>query len=369
VTTSEKPSRPPEAPRASGKLLAKLHDVHQAMEQHLAMPFEVLDLLVTLVSKGEEPSETWELLHTAAARDDKIQELAFAYENVCADKRVRLLNADQQAYIYLWAVHFFGEQFQDPEGALAYGQRALGVEPAHQPTFEALEYFLAESPSLAQLAPLYFKAAQNPSEEGQQLPMLLRAAELVSDRPPDDDLARNVYEAILKVDPRDLGAREALAARHLQTGHAHDAVKLFEQATELTPPLDEEGLRDVRERLVDMYQTTLNQPERSLPHVEALLGSDPNHAAALKAAEALLEHRTAGLRATAALSDAYEAAGKTDQAIAMLNMELKRVRGPRRVEVGRRLAVFRQDVLNDPAGALELLGPVVAGDPGNDYIR
>ena len=355
--------------RASEKLLGKLSEVHARLEQQLEAPYEVLDLLVTLVSKGEEPTETWELLHQAAQRDGKVQELAFAYENIAADKRIRLLTTDQQAYIYLWAVHFFGGQLNDPEGVLAYGQRALAVDPAHQSTFEALEYFLADTPSIEHLAPLYLKAAQHETDPGRRLALLLRASELVAGRAPDDELARNVYEMLLVANPRDFGAREALAARYLQMRQPHEAARLFEQALEVTPPLDPSEQRDIRERLIDMYQSTLGQPERALPHVEGLLAFDPNHATALAVAQSLLEHRTVGLRATAALSDAHEAAGRTELAIQMLNIELSRVRGPRRVEVGRRLAIYRQDVLGDPAGALELLGPVVAGDPGNDAMR
>ncbi len=355
--------------RASEKLLSKLQEAHAQLQHGLPAPYEVLDLLVTAVSKGEEPTETWELLHQAAQREGKVQELAFAYENVAADKRVRLLTVDQQAYIYLWAVHFFGGQFGDPDGALTYGQRALAVDPAHQATFEALEYFLENSPSIEQLAPLYLKAAQHEDDPGRQLAHLLRASELVVHRPADDDLARNVYEALLVANPHDFSAREALAARYLQMRQPHEAAKLFEQALEVKPPLEPHEQRDIRERLIDLYQSTLGQPERALPHVEGLLQVDPNHASALAVAESLLEHRTAGLRATAALSDAYAASGKTELAIHMLNIELARVRGPRRVEVGRRLAIYRQDVLNDPAGALELLGPVVAGEPGNDEMR
>lgn len=355
--------------RASEKLLSKLSEVHSALEQALQAPYEVLDLLVTAVSKGEEPTETWELLHQAAARDNKIQELAFAYESIAGDKRIRLLTADQQAYIYLWAVHFFGGQFGDAEGALTYAQRALAVDPAHQSTLEALEYFLAESPEIEKLAPLYLKAAQHETDSERRLGMLVRAAELVADRPADDDLAKTAYELLLAANPRDFGAREALAARHLQMQQPHEAARLFEQALEVEPPLEPAEQRDIRERLIDMYQSTLGQPERALPHVEGILQVDPNHATALAVAESLREHRTVGLRATAALSDAHEAAGRTDLAIETLNIELSRVRGPRRVEVGRRLAIYRQDVLNDPMGALELLGPVVAGDPGNDEMR
>jgi tetratricopeptide (TPR) repeat protein len=52
----------------------------------------------------------------------------------------------------------------------------------------------------------------------------------------------------------------------------------------------------------------------------------------------------------------------------MLSMELKVVRGPRRLEVQRRLAIIKHDQ-GDPTGALELLGPVVSADPGDDNAR
>ncbi len=69
------------------------------------------------------------------------------------------------------------------------------------------------------------------------------------------------------------------------------------------------------------------------------------------------------------MSDAYEKAGEIERAVGMLSLELKQVRGPRRIEVQRRLGILRQDALGDLAGALELLAPVVAGDPGDDALR
>jgi golgin subfamily B member 1 len=50
-------------------------------------------------------------------------------------------------------------------------------------------------------------------------------------------------------------------------------------------------------------------------------------------------------------------------------MEVKLVRGPRRLEAQRRLAFIKQDVLGDPAGALEMLGPVCSADPADDDVR
>jgi tetratricopeptide (TPR) repeat protein len=90
---------------------------------------------------------------------------------------------------------------------------------------------------------------------------------------------------------------------------------------------------------------------------------------ALKSAEGLLEHKQLMPRAAAALSDAFLHSSNTERAVSMLTFELKHVRGPRRVEVQRRLGILRQDALGDLSGALELLAPVVAGDPGDDALR
>jgi len=366
---SELPAPKTEAKRRGSVLALKLFEIAEALEERLDDPSAVLELLVNAVAKGEQPLEAWERLHQAAVRHDKVSDLAMAYEEVAADKRTKLLTGEQQVFIYLRAARFFQQELADTEGAIAYAERAAAAVPGHGEAFELLEalYGIANKP--ARLAELYVDASSRAQEAEVKLQLLRRAAELLRDLPQSDEIAMDVGQRILKISPGDPGAREGLVQRLLSRGRHKEVVDVYEHALKREPPPDPAEALALREQLVDLCLGPLKDVTRGLAHIEGVLQLAPSHPAAHAAAESLLENRAHAGRAAAALSDAYERSGRTDRAIAMLSFELKTVRGARRVEVQRRLGILRQDVLSDPAGALELLGPVVAGNPGDDELR
>jgi tetratricopeptide (TPR) repeat protein len=366
---SEVPAPKTEGKRRASVLALKLSDIAEALDERLDDPNMVLELLVNAVAKGELPSDAWDRLHRAAVRHEKVSDLAMAYEQVATDKRIKLLTGEQQVFIYLRAAAFFQAELGDTEGAIGYAERAAAAVPGHGEAFGLLErlYGMANKP--ARLAELYVDASSRAQEPEIKLQLLRRAAELVRDLPQSDDLSIDVAQRILKLAPGDENAREGLVRRLLARGRHKEVADVFEHALRREPaPAAAEALL-LREQLVDLCLGTLKDVTRALGHIEGVLQLAPNHPTALAAAEGLLEHRAHAPRAAAALSDAYERSGRMDRAVAMLSFELKQVRGPRRVEVQRRLGILRQDVLSDPAGALELLGPVVAGNPGDDDLR
>ncbi|HEY6559367.1 MAG TPA: tetratricopeptide repeat protein [Polyangiaceae bacterium] len=365
---------PAEPPKTGGRrrpsmVPAKLDELHELLESELDDPLLVLESILHALTKNQDATGLFDSLHGAAVRHDKVSELAFAYEHVTGDKRIKLMAPEQQAIVYLQAARFFGDTFGDTDGAVAYAERAAGAVPGHPEAFTRLETLLTEAEQPLRLARFYVDAALHEADRGQQLLFLSRAAELVEGEPGADDLAIEIYGHILRIEPDAAATRAALEQRLLACGRHRDAVQLLEQSLERDPPPDPSEAQPIRERLVARYMNELGEPQRAMPHVEALLASDPDHAMARAAAEALLEVRAVAARATAALSDAYERLGQLETAAAMLAQELKSVRGPRRVDVQRRLSILKQDVLNDPAGALELMAPVVAGDPGDDVLR
>src|SRR5204862_6330418 len=105
------------------------------MEQRLDDPAGVLDLLVSAVAKGEQPTEPWQRLHDAAVKYDRVADLAFAYEGTASDKRIKLMPPEQQAFVHLQAASFFSEAFGDRQGAAAAAERALLAVPGHGTAF------------------------------------------------------------------------------------------------------------------------------------------------------------------------------------------------------------------------------------------
>ncbi|HYJ11796.1 MAG TPA: tetratricopeptide repeat protein, partial [Polyangiaceae bacterium] len=355
--------------RAVSVLALKLWEVAEALDERLDDASGVLELLVSAVAKGEVPIEAWEKLHRAAVRHDKVSDLAMAYEQLANDKRIKLLTGEQQAFIYLRAAAFFQTELGDMDGAIAYAERAAAAMPGHPEAFAMLERLYGMADKTARLAELYVDASSRAQEPEIKLQLLRRAFELLQDPASADELAIDVGQRILKLAPGDEPARESVVRRLLAKGRHKEVADVFEQALRREPPPGPAEALLLREQLVDLCLNAVKDVTRALGHIAGVLQLRPDHASALAAAEGLLENRVHAPRAAAALSDAYERSGRSDRAIAMLSFELKNVRGPRRVEVQRRLGILRQDVLSDPAGALELLAPVVAGDPGDDELR
>lgn len=369
VPPKSEAAKPETKRRAVSVLALKLYEVAETLEERLDDPGAVLELLVNALAKGEVPAEPWERLHRAAVRHDKVSDLAMAYEQVATDKRIKLLTGEQQAFIYLRASEFFQAQLGDTEGAISFAERAAAAVPGHGEAFPVLERLYAMAGKSARLADLYADASSRATETDIKLQLLRRAAEWLRDPASGDDQAIDIGQRILKIAPGDESAREGVVRRLLAKGRHKEVADVFEQALKREPPPSSQEALLLREQLVDLCLGALKDTTRALGHIEGVLQLAPDHPAALAAAEGLLENRAHAPRAAAALSDAYERSGRTDRAIAMLSFELKQVRGPRRVEVQRRLGILRQDVLSDLAGALELLGPVVAGNPGDDDLR
>src|SRR5258706_1766128 len=329
---SEVPAPKTEGRRRASVLALKLHELAEALEERLDDPGQVLELLVNALAKGEQPAEAWERLHRAAIRHDKVSDLAMAYEQVASEKRIKLLTGEQQVFIYLRAAEFFQSQLSDVDGAIAYAERAAAALPGHGEAIGLLQRLYATANKPVRLAELYIDASSRALESEVKLQLLRRAGELLRDLPQSDELAIDVAQRTLKLAPGDEGAREGLVRRLLARGRHKDVVEVFEQALKREPPASPEEALLLREQLVDLCLGSLKDVGRALGHIEGVLQLAPEHPTALAAAEGLLENRAHAARAAAALSDAYQRAGRTERAVAMLSFELKNVRGPRRVE-------------------------------------
>src|SRR5262249_11248459 len=120
----------------------RLDALGSALDQKLQNEAGVLDLLVSAHARGQAIDALWDKLHAAAQRDDRLSELAFAYERLSRDKRIKSLPPASQAHLLARAGHFFADVFGDPGGAEGYLERALALVPADAYAFNKLEALL-----------------------------------------------------------------------------------------------------------------------------------------------------------------------------------------------------------------------------------
>ncbi|HKQ71046.1 MAG TPA: hypothetical protein VJT73_16985, partial [Polyangiaceae bacterium] len=351
--------RPPARPEAiASTLQTKLED-----EAY------VLESLVAGLSRDKAPPELWALLHQAAARDERIPDLAFAYERLLQDRKFKYLTSALQVEILMYAATFFADVFGDLDGATGLLDQVLAHNPSHPEAFAKMEAVLAASGNGMKLADVYAAQAFHRQDKDEQLALLSRAAELADGFADEHERAIKIYQALLRVEPTNERARSSLEARLGQAGKFRELARLLEQSLTSAPEPSLETATGIRERLIALYVGELGEPERALPHSEEILRQNPAHELGRRTAHRLVSHKPLAGRAAGALADAYEELGTFPEAAAMLEVSLESLRGSKRTEGQKRLGILKQDKLGDQAGAHPLFEAVVALDPGDDEVR
>ena len=338
-----------------------------ALQQKLENEVGVLDLLVSALARGQTHEAMWEQLHDAALRDDRVAELAFAYERFSKDKKLRSLNPGAQTAFLLHAGSFFAEVFGDVDGAEPYLERAFSLSPGDAQVFQKLEAVLSGKGENIKLGEMYATAAGLQTARAEQLRMLQQAAVLMAG---DEDRGAKIHLEVLKIDPTDVTSRRALEDCYERGGKLAELAKLLEQALsgDATSP-DVDATRSLRARLISLYAGGLGEVERALPHVEELLRVDPAHPAARAIAGELLSHKGVAARAAAALSSAFEASGEPGEAARMLGIEIDLLRGPKRLDAQKRLSALTFERLADPEKTFALDEAILPLDPADHEVR
>src|SRR5258705_8902436 len=178
--------RPPTRPDAiAAALKVKLHE-----ERHL------LDSLAASLARGQPLTELWAELHQAAARDERVPDLAFAYERLTQDPKLKFLPSAVQAEILMHAATFFADVFADLDGASGYLEQVLAVNPSHPEAFAKMESILALTGNGLKLADIYAAAAGHRQDRDEQLRPLRRAAELADGFSEEHERAIKIYQGL-----------------------------------------------------------------------------------------------------------------------------------------------------------------------------
>ena len=344
-----------------------------SFESKLEREEEVLDALVSAYARGQLVPDVWARLHEAAVRDERVSELAFAYEAYAQGRRVKMFPPPVLAELLFRASTFFADVLGDNLSARNYLERVLATMPVHQPAFERLEALLLlkkgeKGDDQKKLTELYIAAAQH-RPRPDQIELLRKAADLVERLEGGEERAIEIHQQLLRLDPADARSRRTLEEKYLRTNRHRDVARLLEQAFAADPPPPEADARAMRGRLIELYATQLHEPERTIPHVEALLAIDPANDEARRAATKLIAIKGLAARAASALADATEKVGTPSDVAKYLAIELEHTRGPKRRDVLTRLGMLRQDRLNDPAGSYEAFEQALLLDPSEDELR
>jgi golgin subfamily B member 1 len=353
----------------TGRALPQLDTVASALEQTLENEAALLDLMVQALSKGASPADLWEQLHANAQRDGRVAELAAAYETVCRDRKVRLLQPAAQVELLLNGAGFICDIAGDGGTAQPHLERIMQLSPGNVDAFQRLETILREREDWVKLAELYMGMASHRQDKQEQLAFMRAAVQIYAALPGEEEKAFKLHQQILRIDPTDADSRAAMTERLIAAGRVADVAKLFEAAIAADPPPAEEELLALREQAIELYVDRLHELEKGLPHAEEVLKKNPDSELAWRACEQLLTHKTLAARAAAAIEAVYTSREQFEDAARMLTIQIDSVRGPRRLEAQKRLALLQYDKLGDLPAAFSLHEGILTVDPNDDEVR
>ena len=335
-----------------------------SFEASLENEEEVLDQMMSALSKNALDPETWKELHEAAVKHDRASQLAFAYESAAAGRKLKTFLPQIQAEVLYRAATFFADQLGDEVGAATYLEKSLAAFAGHVGAFERLDALLERAQDHKRLAELSIQTAQH-RPRPEQLELLRRAA-ILFERAGLDDKSIETYQSLVRLEPADEDLRNALEQRYIKANRFRDVARMLEHALTSEPAPSPEEQNRIRAKLIEVFANQLKEPERAMPHVEALLESDPSNVEARRVAMRLLESKGLAARAAAAL---VAGATSTEERTHYLTIELEHTRGPRRRDVLRRIGILKQDELGDPQGAFEAFEQALGIDPADDELR
>ena len=330
---------------------------------------QLLDAVLASLARGAFPAEGWDRLHAAAARDGRTSELAFSFETVSQGKRLKTAPAPVAAEFLYQAARFFADAFGDELGAVSCLERALVASPSHAASLAKIEELLVKAGQPRKLAEVFASSGLHRAR-GEQAPLLRRAASLLASVEGADDKLTEILQHLVKIDPGDEEARGKLEVLYVKANRFRDVLRLCEQALSAVDPAPSDATKKkLLGRVVELYADKLHEPERAMPHVEALLALDPASEDGRRVAQKLVVIKGLAGRAAAALATASEAYGTPQEVARYLTIELENTRGPKRAELLGRLGKLRHERLADDKGAFEAFEQALAIDANDDAVR
>ncbi len=337
---------------------------------------ELLSRMLDSLAEGALPADAWTKLEIAAKYEDRMMEVASAFDAVAHDrKRLTAAGRSVAAEFLYRAASFARSGIGDDGAADAYLERALREEPSHESAREAAIGRLEASDGTAKkLADVLIDAFRKDTNEPDPA-LTRRLASSLGSNAATQKQAIALLEDCQRKLPSDETAR-ALGDLYRQAGRLPELARTLEQVLAGIVDVDAAGdpiaaavaeKNALREDLLVLFTQQLQSPERALPFAETLLEQNATHDGARALCTLLLTNK--GVQSRAALALANASSGFAFEEVRYLELALETTRGPQRRDVLKRLGTLREDPISDLRGAFEAFEGALLLDPSDDEVR
>ena len=317
----------------------------------------------------------------------------------------------------------YDERLHDPAEAVYSLRRALELDPGDDTATDMLAAIYRRDRRWPELATLLSRARDYETDPGRRAQLQISLAELQESELGDDEAAVRAYAMVLEIDPRSLGALDALERIYTRVDRSAELLQVYDRRIDLVEDPAERAR--ILMKAAGIWQEKLGNAPNAIACLEGVVGLEPDNLNAMKSLEALLRQekrferlievleRHAALiegdptqraeltevrvrmgdvwvdelhrpdRAEAAyqaalqldsesrpaaggLARVYESTGNWTQALEMLRREARLAGGARdAVEIFHRIGRIHADMLLDAGGARSAFQMALDLDPGH----
>ena len=195
--------------------------------------------------------------------------------------RARAISAtDEQADLHHRMGILFEERLGRANEAATQHAHALGLDPAHHGSFEALARLLAAAARWHELAEIYERAIDRAPHDAEAIAWLFRLGGVFEDRLDDAQGALAAYERILQRDPASLGAMHAVRRAAERAGRFDRVVEVL--GLEASSTKDAPRAHALMHRAAELTLEQLADAAAAARALEAVLARAPVHRASLE---------------------------------------------------------------------------------------
>lgn len=242
----------------------------------------------------------------------------------------------------------------DLDGAIARYREALDADGSNASAIAALERLLGAEARYAELAELLEQRIAATDDPAAKVQLGLSVAGLRDEHLDDREGAIAALEAVLLVAPEDATALGRLAGLLEAAGHHRKLVGVLDRLRDGSADPELRAQSEVRAG--DVLRANLSDPAEALARYERALALSPNHAAAVRGLEALLDNEAHRTKAGLLLAPCYEAAERWPDLVLALESQLAgRVDKAERASLFSRIAEIEAEKLDQASSAFETL--------------
>lgn len=275
-------------------------------EKELADPHRAIDALLNVLDLDESNTTA---LASLARLYERTEQWNRAAETLARHASGAGVSAEQAASLLANAGHIAIEHLEDQDLALAHLEKALSLDEENFAALRAIAGLHQRKSAWSNAVEYLQRAAAASQNRAERSQLIWTAAQLAEQKLNDGNLAADLCDRVLKLDPDHMEAGELVAERHVAAGRWEDAVPVLEMLARRTEGAGDRFMRARREAQLGKAYAMLHRLEKAARHYRLAVESEPeNLDAAIGLAGVLMAEAQA--QATSGDADAINARWK-----------------------------------------------------------